>query len=194
MTLRRFVVGISGASAPHLGIRILEALRATPGVESHLIVTRGAVRTLQLEAPEWPLDRVKALAHVVHEDGDLAASISSGSFRHDGMVIAPASMKTCGNLAYGNASNLLVRAADVTLKERRPLVLVPRESPLHLGHLRTLVALAETGAIIVPPMLAMYHEPKTVGDMLDHVVGKVLDLFGVEHALFKRWVGPADRP
>lgn len=191
MSVRRIVVGISGASGPILGIRLLEVLRATPGVETHLIVTKGAVRTLQLETPEWPLERVRALAHVVHEDGDLAASVASGSFLHDGMVVIPASMKTCGNLAYGNAANLLVRAADVTLKEKRPLVLVPREAPLHLGHLRALTALAEYGASILPPVLATYHAPTSVMDLVDHVVGKALDLLRVEHALFRRWTGPA---
>jgi 4-hydroxy-3-polyprenylbenzoate decarboxylase len=191
MSVRRFVVGISGASGPILGIRLLETLRETPGVETHLVVSKGAVRTLQLECPDWPLERVRALAAHYHEDFDLAAAISSGSFLHDGMIIIPASMKTCGNLASGNAGNLLVRAADVTLKERRPLIVVPREAPLHLGHLRALTALAEYGATILPPVLATYHAPQTVLDLVDHVVGKALDLLRVEHRLFRRWNGPA---
>jgi flavin prenyltransferase len=187
--MRRIVVGISGASAPHLGVRLLQVLREAGGVETHLVLTKGALRTLQLEAPDWPIDRVRALADCVHDDGDLAAPIASGSFLHDGMAIVPASIKTCANLATGNAANLLVRAADVALKERRPLILVPRESPLHLGHLRTLAALAEYGALIVPPMLAMYYGPRTVQDVIDHAVGKVLDLLKIEHTLFRRWGG-----
>ncbi len=187
MSPRRLVVGISGSSCPQLGVRLLEVLRDLGGREIHLVVTAGAARCLKLEMPEWPLDRVLALADVVHDDRDLAAPISSGSFLHDGMVIIPASMKTVGNLAYGNAGQLLVRAADVTLKERRTLIVVPRETPLHLGHLRALTALAEIGAVIVPPMIATYHQPKTVADVIDHCVGKVLDLLRIEHSLFTRW-------
>ncbi|HYC77506.1 MAG TPA: UbiX family flavin prenyltransferase [Planctomycetota bacterium] len=186
---RRIVVGLSGASAPHVGLRVLEALRFRGNVEIHLIVTKGAVRTLQLEAPGWTLAQVRALADVVHDDADLAAPPSSGSFLHDGMAIVPASIRTCSALAAGITGSLLTRAADVTLKERRPLVLAPRESPLHLGHLRTLTALAELGAAIVPPMLAMYHAPTTVQDLIDHAAGKVLDLLKVEHDLFRRWSG-----
>ncbi len=185
--MRRLVVGISGSSGPHLGVRLLEVLRQIGGIEVHLVVTAGAARCLQLEMPQCPLAQVHALADVVHDDRDLAASISSGSFLHDGMVIIPASMKTVDNLAYGNSGQLLVRAADVTLKERRTLIVVPRETPLHLGHLRALTALAEIGAVIVPPVVAMYHQPKTVQDVLDHTVGKVLDLLHIDHQLFRRW-------
>lgn len=193
MSVRRFVVGITGASAPRLGVRLLEALRAAGGVEIHLIVTRGALRTFALEEPDLPLEKVRALADRVHDDADLAAAPASGSFRHDGMAVVPASMKTCGALAHGVTDGLVVRAADVALKERRPLVLAPRESPLHLGHLRTLATLAELGAAIVPPMIATYHAPRSIDDLIDHAVGKALDLLGVEHALYKRWEGPPRR-
>jgi 4-hydroxy-3-polyprenylbenzoate decarboxylase len=154
-------------------------------------VTAGAARCLKLEMPELSLEALEKLADVVHDDRDLAASVASGSFLHDGMVVIPASMKTVSNIAYGNAWNLLVRAADVTLKERRPLVVVPRETPLHLGHLRALTALAEIGAAIVPPMVAFYTAPKTIDDVLDHTVGKVLDVLRIPHDLFRRWEGPA---
>jgi 4-hydroxy-3-polyprenylbenzoate decarboxylase len=187
---RRIVVGISGGSGPHLGVRLLHVLRKLGGFETHLIVTAGAARCLKLEMPELPLAEVEKLADVVHDDRDLAASVSSGSFLHDGMVIIPASMKTVSNVAYGNSWNLLVRAADVTLKERRPLVVVPRETPLHLGHLRALTALAEIGAVIVPPMVAFYAAPRNLDDVVDHVVGKVLDVLRIEHDLAARWSGP----
>lgn len=184
---RRIVVGISGGSGPQLGVRLLECLRDLGGFETHLIVTAGAARCLKLEMPEIGLADVERLADVVHDDRDLAASVSSGSFLHDGMVIMPASMKTVSNVAYGNSWNLLVRAADVTLKERRPLVVVPRETPLHLGHLRAMTTLAEIGAIIVPPMVAFYAAPRTLDDVVNHVVGKVLDALRIEHDLFPRW-------
>jgi polyprenyl P-hydroxybenzoate/phenylacrylic acid decarboxylase-like protein len=187
---RRLVVGISGGSGPQLGVRLLECLRTLGGFETHLIVTAGAARCLKLEMPETALADLEKLADVVHDDRDLAASVASGSFLHDGMVVIPASMKTVSNVAYGNSWNLLVRAADVTLKERRPLVLVPRETPLHLGHLRAMTACAEMGAIILPPMVAFYAAPRTLEDVVNHVVGKVLDLLKVEHHLFPRWAGP----
>jgi 4-hydroxy-3-polyprenylbenzoate decarboxylase len=188
---RRLVVGVSGGSGPQLAVRLLQVLRGTGLFEVHLVVTAGAARCLRLEMPDFPLEALHALGDVVHDDRDLAAPVSSGSFLHDGMVIIPASMKTVSNVAYGNAGNLLVRAADVTLKERRPLVVVPRETPLHLGHLRALTALAEIGAVILPPMVAFYTAPKTIGDVIDHAVGKVLDVLRVEHDLFRRWDGRA---
>jgi polyprenyl P-hydroxybenzoate/phenylacrylic acid decarboxylase-like protein len=187
--MKRLVVGISGASASRLGLRLLDVLRSRDDVETHLVVSKGAWRALALEEPEFARERVLALADYSYDDRDLAAPIASGSFLHDGMAIVPASMKTCGALAYGNAENLLVRAADVALKERRTLIVAPRESPLHYGHLKTLARLSKIGAIIAPPMLATYHAPKTVDDLFDHAVGKVLDLLGVPHDLFKRWSG-----
>jgi polyprenyl P-hydroxybenzoate/phenylacrylic acid decarboxylase-like protein len=190
MTVRRIVVGISGGSGPQFGARLLEVLRRLGGFETHLIVTAGAARCLRLEMPSLPLADLEKLADVVHDDRDLAAAVSSGSFLHDGMVVVPASMKTVSNIAYGNSWNLLVRAADVTLKERRPLVVVPRESPLHLGHLRALTALAEIGAVIVPPMVAFYTAPRSIDDVVDHVVGKILDVLRIPHDLFPRWEGP----
>ena len=187
---RRIVVGLSGGSGPQLGVRLLRVLRKLGGFETHLIVTAGAARCLKLEMPELALADLEKLADVVHDDRDLAAPVSSGSFLHDGMVIIPASMKTVSNVAYGNSWNLLVRAADVTLKERRTLVVVPRESPLHLGHLRALTALAEIGAVVLPPMVAFYTAPRTLDDVVDHVVGKVLDVLRIEHDLAPRWTGP----
>ncbi len=183
----RLVVGISGSSSPIYGIRTLEALSAG-GVETHLVVSRGAQRTIALETT-WTIERVRALASVVYDEGDMAAAISSGSFRTDGMVVAPCSMKTVSAIAHSFVTDLLVRAADVTLKEGRKLVLVPRETPLHLGHLRNLVRAAEIGAVILPPAPAFYHAPKTIDDLINQTVGKILDQFNVPHTLFRRWEG-----
>lgn len=183
----RLVVGISGSSSPIYGIRTLEAL-AAGGVETHLVVSRGAQRTIALETT-WTIERVRALAAVVYDEGDMAAAISSGSFRTDGMVVAPCSMKTVSAIAHSFVTDLLVRAADVTLKEGRRLVLVPRETPLHLGHLRNLVRAAEIGAVILPPAPAFYHAPKTIDDLINQTVGKILDQFNVPHSLFRRWEG-----
>jgi 4-hydroxy-3-polyprenylbenzoate decarboxylase len=184
---RRLVVGISGSSAPIYGVRLLEVLRAAPGVETHLVLTRAAETTLRVELPEWTPERVRALAHASHDPEDLAAPISSGSFPVLGMVVAPCSMKTLASIATGAGGDLLARAADVALKERRRLVLVPRETPLHLGHLRNMVAVTEAGGVILPPIPAFYQKPKGIADLVDHTVGKVLDLLGIEHALFRRW-------
>jgi 4-hydroxy-3-polyprenylbenzoate decarboxylase len=186
----RLVVGVSGGSGPIMAVRLLQFLHERAIFEVHLVATPAAVRTLSLESPEWPWERVKDLAQVVHDPRDVAAAISSGSFRTRGMVVIPASMNTVSAIASGIASNLLVRAADVTLKERRTLVVVPRETPLHLGHLRSMVQLAEMGACVLPPMVAFYHRPRSVQDVIDHVVGKVLDQFGIDHDLFRRWEGP----
>lgn len=186
----RLVVGLSGSSSPIYGIRTLEALKEA-GVETHLVVSEGAKRTIQLET-SWTVEEVEALATVVHDNRDLAAPISSGSFPTDGMMVAPCSMKTLSAIAHSFSQDLLARAADVTLKERRKLVLVPRETPLHLGHLRNMVRAAELGAVILPPVPAFYHAPKTVDDLINHTVGKVLDQFHIEHTLFRRWQGPED--
>ena len=190
MKKRRFIVGITGASAVILGIRLLEVLKTKAEVETHLVMSRAAGITIRLECPEWEIEEVKGLADVVHKESNIAASIASGSFPVEAMIVVPASMKTVAQMACGTGETLLHRAADVTLKERRPLYVVPRESPLHLGHLRNLSTLAELGAIIVPPMLAFYHQPQSIQDMIDHGVGKLLDLLKVEHELFQRWEGP----
>jgi 4-hydroxy-3-polyprenylbenzoate decarboxylase len=184
-----YVVGITGASGTIYGIRALEALRSVAGVSIHLVMTEQARRTMQIETAHKP-DDVARLAHVVHDPGDVAAAISSGSFKTDGMLVAPCSIKTASAIAHSLNDNLLVRAADVTLKERRRLVLMVRETPLHLGHLRMLVQLAETGASIVPPIPGFYTKPQSVDDIVNHAVGKALDALGVPNELFRRWQGP----
>ncbi len=186
--MRRIVVGITGASGSIYGFRALEALRRA-AIETHLVMSDQARRTIELETDKSVQD-FESLAHTVHRDDDLAASISSGSFLTEGMVVIPCSIKSAACIAYSINSNLLVRAADVCLKERRKVVLVVRETPLHLGHLRTLTQLAQTGAVILPPVPAMYARPKTVLDVVDHTVGKALDAFGIEHSLFTRWESP----
>ena len=186
--MRRIVIGVSGASGSIYAYRALEALRDA-SVETHLVLSRNAARTIELETDKSVRD-FEALAGVVHRDDDLAASISSGSFLTEGMLIIPCSIKSAAAIAYSLNSNLLVRAADVCLKERRKLVLVVRETPLHVGHLRTLTQLSEMGAVILPPMPAMYANPQSVMDVVDHTVGKALDQFGIEHRLFKRWESP----
>lgn len=178
-------------------MRLLEALAAAaPEVERHLVATPAAVRTLHIEHPERSWEEVKRLADVVHDHRDIAAAPSSGSFPMEAMVVVPASMNTCAAIAHGLAGNLLTRCADVFLKERRNLIVVPRETPLHLGHLRTLATLAELGACVLPPMVAFYQAPKSVADIVDHTVGKVLDQLGIAHELFTRWSGtrPDDAP
>lgn len=187
--MRRIVVAISGSSAPVYGIRLLQVLRNL-GIESHLVVSAGAHRTIALEAAPLTLADVTALAHAAYDARDVSASIASGSFRTDGMVVAPCSMKTLAAIAHGYGDGLVARAADVTLKERRRLVLVPRETPLHLGHLRNMVAVTEMGGVILPPVPAFYHRPRTVDDLVDHTVGKILDMFDIGHDLFARWNGP----
>lgn len=183
----RIVVGISGASGVIHGARVLDAL-AELGVESHLVVTRAALLTLSQETDLSPED-LSARATVVHKLADVGASIASGSFRTLGMIIAPCSVRTMGEIATGVTSTLLTRAADVTLKERRPLVLMVRETPLHLGHLRTMTALTEMGAIIAPPLPAFYARPDSIAEMVDQSVGRALDLFGLDWAAVRRWDG-----
>ena len=184
---KRLIVGISGASGVIYGIRLLESLKNSE-IETHLVVTRAAEMTIAYETPYTAKD-VKALAHKVYPLEDVGAAIASGSFQTLGMVVAPCSMKTLAEIATGVTGNLLTRAADVVLKERRRLVLVPRETPLHLGHLRNMVSVTEIGAIVAPPMPAFYAEPKTLDDLIDHSVGRVLDLFGIESGLVRRWQG-----
>lgn len=183
----RLVVGISGASGVTYGVRMLDALRDL-GVESHLVVSRAALLTLSQETDLTP-DDLASRADVTHRLADVGASIASGSFKTMGMVIAPCSVRTMGEIATGVTSSLLTRAADVTLKERRPLVLMVRETPFHLGHLRTMTALAEMGAVIAPPLPALYARPASIEAMIDQSVGRVLDLFGLDWAPVTRWTG-----
>ncbi|MBX6377267.1 MAG: UbiX family flavin prenyltransferase [Clostridia bacterium] len=185
--VRRIVVGMSGSSGAIYGVRLLQVLRDL-GVETHLVLSEGAARTLTLETP-WSAEDVRRLAHAVYDDGDLAAAVSSGSFPTDGMVVVPCSIKTLSAVANSYNATLLARAADVTLKERRRLVLVVRETPLHLGHLRLMAAVTEMGGVVLPPIPAFYHRPRTVQDIVDHTVGKVLDQFGLDARLFRRWTG-----
>jgi len=186
--VKRIVVGLSGASGAIYGIRFLELLRALPDVETHLVVSEAAKRTI-VEETDWAVKDVEALATRRYDNKDIGAAIASGSFKTDGMVIVPCSVKAAASVAHCLADNLLTRAADVILKEGRPLILVVRETPLHLGHLRVLTALAEMGAVILPPMPAFYHQPETIMDIIHQSIGKVLDQVGIEHNLFKRWTG-----
>ncbi len=183
-----YIVGITGASGAILGVRALEVLKKIPDTTVHLVMTAQAKRTLELETESRVAD-VERLADVVHDERNLAAAISSGSFRTDGMLVIPCSIKSAAAIAYSLNDNLLVRAADVCLKERRRLVLSVRETPLHLGHLRTLTRLAELGAILVPPITGFYAKPKSIDDVVNHAVGKALDALGIPNELFARWKG-----
>ena len=192
----RLIVGISGASGVIYGIRLLELLRELP-VETHLVMSKAAEMTIAYETDRKPAE-VKRLATVSHPVGDIGASISSGSFRTLGMLIAPCSVRTMSEIATGVTASLLTRAADVTLKERRRLVLLLRETPLHTGHLRTMLALSEAGGIIMPPVPAFYAELRSIDEMIDQTLGRALDLFDIDTGLTKRWgedVGgtPAER-
>jgi flavin prenyltransferase len=182
----RLIVGISGASGVIYGIRLLEVLRQRGDFETHLVLTKPAERTIA-EETEWKIEDVKSLAAVVHSPTDIGASIASGSFQTAGMVVVPCSIHTLSAIAYCQGDNLLTRAADVVLKERRRLVLVVRETPFHRGHLQSMLAATEAGAIIMPPIPAFYGRPKTIEDIVDHTVGRLLDLFGIENELLKRW-------
>lgn len=182
----RLIVGMSGASGAAYGISLLEALNKLGGIETHLVLTKAAERTICEEADRRVQD-VKSLASVVHPIADIGASIASGSFRTLGMVVVPCSIRTAAAIAYCTTDNLLSRAADVVLKERRRLVLVVRETPLHVGHLRMLTLAAESGAVILPPVPAFYSKPQSVQDLVDHTVGRILDLFEIEHDLIRRW-------
>lgn len=186
-TARRLVVGISGSSGPHYGVRLLEVLRPLD-VEVHLVMSAGARTTIEYEMGRDP-DEVAALADVAHDERNLGAAPASGTFVTAGMVVAPCSMRTLSAIANSANDNLVVRAADVCLKERRPLVLVVRETPLHLGHLRLMARAAEAGAVILPPVPAFYHRPRTIEELIDHTVTKVLDQFGIHLDLVRRWEG-----
>ena len=183
---RRVVVGITGASGTIYGIRLLAWLRQVPDAESHLILSRAARQTLALETDHRPED-VEAMADVVHAHADIAAPISSGSFRIHGMVVAPCSIKTMSNIAWGNTADLIARAADVALKERRRLVLMLREAPLHTGHLETMVRVSQIGAVVFPPVPAFYQRPQTIQDLVDQSVMRCLDLLDIECEAAPRW-------
>jgi len=184
----RLIVGITGASGSVYGVRLLERLRGFPEVEVHLVVSQAGQQLLQRETGRT-LEDLRGLCHYCHDVEDLTAPLASGSFRADGMVIAPCSVRTMSAIAAGLTSNLLLRAADVTLKEHRRLILMVRETPLHLGHLRTMTALAEMGAILVPPIPAFYHKPSTIMELVDHSLDRVLDLLGLPPAEATRWTG-----
>ena len=187
---KRLIVGISGASGVVYGIRLLEILRPVVAVETHLVISSAGAQTIGLETPYSVAD-VEALADQTYRFRDIAAAISSGSFRTAGMVVIPCSMKTLAGIANSFSDNLLLRAADVVLKDRRRLVIVPRETPLHLGHLRLMTQVVEMGAILVPPMPAFYHRPRTIDDIINQTVNRVLDLLDIDldQDLFARWGG-----
>ena len=185
-TKKRIVIGMSGASGAILGIEALRIFRELGGYETHLIVSTGAELTIALETGTT-LDEVRGLADVVHDNANLGAAVASGSFRTMGMLVVPCSMKTVAGIAHGFSDNLLLRAADVMLKEGRPLVLMPRETPLSIIHLRNLLAAAEAGAAIVPPMVTHYHGPTSIADMNRHLLGKALGRMGIDLPGMRRW-------
>ena len=185
----RIIVGISGSTGPHYGVRLLEVLREhRPDIETHLIMSTGARATIAYELNRDP-DTVAELASVVHEERNVGASIASGTFVTDGMVVAPCSMKSLSAIANSYNDNLIARAADVCLKERRRLVLVVRETPLHMGHLRLMMQVTEAGGVVLPPVPGFYHRPSTIQEVIDQTVTKILDLFGIHLDLIQRWQG-----
>ena len=192
--MKRLIVGLSGASGIIYGIRLLEILRGVEEIETHLIISAAAKRTALLET-DYTIEQIQALADKVYNFNDIAASISSGSYKTIGMVVIPCAIKTLSGIANSYNDNLILRAADVVLKDQRKLVLVLRETPLHLGHVRLMTQVIEMGAIIMPPMPAFYHRPKTIDDIINQTVNRVLDLFDIEldQDLFTRWQGPADK-
>lgn len=192
--MMRVVVGMSGASGAIYGVRLLEVLKDTEDVQTELIMSPAARQTISLET-EWDAKSVEALADAVHVFGDIAGAPSSGSFRFDAMAVVPCSMRTVAAIAYSLSDNLLVRAADVALKERRTLLVAPRETPLHLGHLRAMTQLVEMGALVVPPMPAFYHRPETIDDLVNQTVNRICDLIGISLRadLFERWQGSKAR-
>jgi len=183
----RLIVGISGSTGPHYGVRLLEVLREhRPDIETHLILSSGARTTINYEMARDP-DSVTALAHTLHDERNVGASIASGTFVTEGMVVAPCSMKSLSAIANSYNDNLIARAADVCLKERRRLVLVVRETPLHLGHLRLMAQVTEAGGVVLPPVPGFYHWPQTIQDVIDQTVTKILDLFGIHVDIIQRW-------
>ncbi|WP_188420026.1 UbiX family flavin prenyltransferase [Oxalicibacterium solurbis] len=185
---KRLIVAITGATGVIYGVRLLQALRAIAGVETHLLVSEAGVLNLHQELDLNRKD-VEALADVTYNVRDIGAAIASGSFQSDGMIVAPCSMKTLAAVAHGFSDNLIARAADVTLKERRRLVLMVRETPFNLAHLRNMTAVTEMGGIIFPPLPGFYHRPASIEEMVDHTLGRVLDLFDLQHTLAPRWSG-----
>jgi 4-hydroxy-3-polyprenylbenzoate decarboxylase len=191
---KRIVLGITGATGVVYGIRLLEVLRGYPDVETHLVISGPGKRTIALET-DHAVREVEALAARRYDNADLGAALASGSFRTDGMVVAPCSIKTASAIASCRADTLIARAADVTLKEGRPLLLLVRETPLHVGHLRLFLALARMGAVLIPPMPAFYHRPKQIDDLVHHTLARVLDRLGLPHRLAPEWTGaPPTRP
>jgi flavin prenyltransferase len=186
--LRRLIVAMTGASGARYGVRLLELLRATEGIETHLMISDAAALNLHHELDVKRKD-IEALAHHVHSVRDIGACVASGSFRADGMVIAPCSMKTLATVAHGMCDNLITRAADVTLKERRRLVMLVRETPFNLAHLRNMTAVTEMGGVIFPPLPALYQRPQSIEEMIDHTVGRVMDMLGLEQTLAPEWNG-----
>jgi 4-hydroxy-3-polyprenylbenzoate decarboxylase len=184
----RLVVGISGSTGAIYGVRLLEVLRDLPDIESHLVMSSAARTTIEYELQRDPAE-VSAIADVVYDERNVGAAIASGSFITDGMIVAPCSMRSLSAIAHSLNDNLLTRAADVCLKERRRLVLIARETPLHAGHLRLMLECTNAGAVILPPSPAFYHRPRTILDIVDQTLGKALDLFGIDAGLFKRWEG-----
>ncbi len=185
---RRLVIAITGATGAIYGVRLLQLLRTITNIETHLLISDAGVLNLHQELDMNRKD-VEAIAHVVHNVRDVGASIASGSFQSDGMVVAPCSMKTLASIAHGLSDNLITRAADVTLKERRRLVLMVRETPFNLAHLRNMTSVTEMGGIIFPPLPCFYHRPQSISEMVDNTVSRVIDLFGIPHALAPRWNG-----
>jgi 4-hydroxy-3-polyprenylbenzoate decarboxylase len=188
--MSKLIVGISGATGVVYGIRTLEALRKAR-VETHLVITESAVKNLEIET-EYNVESLESLADVVYDVDDIGAAIASGSFKMDGMIVAPCTIKTLSSIANSFNYNLLVRAADVTLKERRKLLLLVRETPLHEGHLELMMKVTRLGGIIMPPVPAFYHMPKTIDDIINQTIGKVLDMFSIDANLFKRWGAKED--
>ncbi|MBE2202159.1 MAG: UbiX family flavin prenyltransferase [Anaerolinea sp.] len=188
--MQRLIVGISGASGVIYGIRLLEVLQQVADVQTHLVMSNAAGITIGLET-DYTVEQVQALADVSYRIKDIAAAVSSGSYKTMGMVVMPCSMKTLAGITYSFSDNLLLRAADVVLKDRRRLILVPRETPLHLGHLRMMTQVVEMGAVLVPPVPAFYHRPQTIDDIINQTVNRVLDLLDIELSedLFQRWSG-----
>jgi 4-hydroxy-3-polyprenylbenzoate decarboxylase len=187
-TPKRLIVAITGATGAAYGVRLLQVLRETPDIETHLVVSDAGLLNLQQEL-DMNRTQLEALAHVAYHVRDVGAMIASGSFQSDGMVVAPCSMRTLAAVAHGLSDNLITRAADVMLKERRRLILMVRETPLNLAHLRNMTSVTEMGGIIYPPLPGFYHRPQTIADMIDHTISRVIDLLGVPHTLAPRWNG-----
>lgn len=182
------IIGITGASGVIYGIRLLEVLSSIKDIETHLIISEAGEANIKYETGRG-MEGIKALANFSYNNSDIGARLASGSFKRDGMIIAPCTIKTMSALANSYTENLLIRAADVTIKERKKMVVLVRETPLHIGHLRNMERLTEMGAIIMPPAPAFYYRPQTIQDIIDHTIGKILDIFDIDHKLFQRWQG-----